>query len=224
MKIVIVAPLVFCCSLFVSCGQQELTEAFMRKEILRWWGAKEIDAVCVEDYLQEDSVVTVLARLVVGSDTTVRMSYQFKHSRDTWELDEGPVSEELKPFCVDELSRSPMRQAREAALKTNTANLRTVLEMHCAATGNYPAHITEGDTALSPELRDYFLPGIKNPYIPEALPFIDALGDTSEWFEGYAGKVVYFPWVEVDGRVEYYLLRPSTPLGFTGPILGQWPP
>ena len=116
-----------------------------------------------------------------------------------------------------------MRQAREAALKMNGANLRTVLEMYYASTGSYPTHITEGGSSLSAELRDYFVPGIKNPYIHSEIPFVDALGDTAEWFTEYVGKVVYFPWVEGDGMVRYYLLRPSTALGFTGPIIGRWP-
>jgi hypothetical protein len=215
--------LLFCCCFFIGCGQQELTEAWMQQEILAWWGAKEIDAVFIEDYLQEDTVVTVLARLVVDTDTTVRMSYEFKQFRKAWRMFKGPVDDEIKEYCIQELAKSPMQQAREVALKMNAANLRTVLEMYYASTGSYPSHIIEGDGVLSAELRDHFVPGIKNPYTHAALPFIDALGDTAEWFTDYVGKVVYFPWVEVDGTVNYYLLRPSTAMGFTGPIMGRWP-
>lgn len=210
-------------SFFLSCGKVEISEEWMQKEIKSWWGAKEIDGVFIEDYLEEDSVLTVLARLVVESDTTVRMSYEFRRFKRAWRMFKGPVDDKIKVYCIQQLAKSPMQHAREAVLKANAANLRTVLEMYYASTGSYPTHIAEGDSALSGELRDHFVPGIKNPYLLGALPFIDAMGDTSEWFEEYVGKVVYFPWVETDGEVHYYLLRPSTAMGFTRLILGEWP-
>lgn len=223
MKCIILLVLVLSFVLICSCGQKELTEEWMQKEIMTWWGAKEIDDVFIEDYLEGDSVLTVLARLVVGSDTTVRMSYEFKRFKRAWRMFKGPVDDKIKEYCIQELAKSPMQHAREAVLKANAANLRTVLEMYYAMIGSYPTHIAEGDSALSEELRDHFVPGIRNPYLLAALPFIDAMGDTSEWFEAYVGKVVYFPWVETDGGVHYYLLRPSTAMGFTRLILGQWP-
>jgi hypothetical protein len=223
MKTTIVSLTIVCCALLFSCRQQGLTEAWMQKEIFAWWGTEEIDGVFIEDYLEEDSVLTVLARLVVGSDTTVRMSYEFRRFRNAWRMFKGPVDDEVKEYCIQELARSPMQQAREAALKANGANLRSVLEIYYVSTGSYPSHITEGDSALGEELRGYFPSGMKNPYTLDALPFIDALGDTGEWFGDYTGKVVYFPLVEEDGSVSYYLLRLSTAMGFIAPVLGQWP-
>ncbi len=61
---------------------------------------------------------------------------------------------------------------------------------------------------------------VKNPYLPEQLAFIDAIGDTSEWFPEYIGKVVYFPWVNKDGTASKYIIRGSKSTGFTDLILG----
>jgi hypothetical protein len=216
--------MVFVCALlFTGCGEGELTEAWMQKEIMTWWGAKEIDAVFIEDYLEEDSVLTVLARLVVDDDTTVRMSYEFRRFKKAWRMFKGPVDDKVRELCIQELAKTPMQQAREAVLKANAANLRSVLEMYYATLGSYPSHIAEGDSLLSDELRGYFMPGVKNPYVPGQLPYIDARGDTSEWFGDYVGKVVYFPWVETDGSVSYYLLRLSTGMGFMPLVMGRWP-
>ncbi len=223
MKGTLVFLVTACSIVLASCGQHELTEALMEKEIMVWWGTKEIDAVYVEDYLDEDSVATVLARLIVNSDTTVRMSYEFREFKSSWRVFKGPVDEEIKEYCIQELARTPMQKAREAALKANAASLRSVLEIFFVSTGSFPARIAQGEKAMSEELTHYFPGGMRNPYVPDALPFIDALGDTGEWFEDYVGKVVYFPWVEGDGSVSHYVLRLSTTMGFLPMIMGAWP-
>ena len=204
-----------------SCGTDEITEELMQKKITAWWGAKEISDVIIEDYLEEDTLLTVLSRLVVSGDTIVGMSYNFKRFKKSWRISKGPVDDRIKKFCIQEMSESPFKNARKAVLKANMRSLQSVLEIFYAESGRYPSSIAEDDSIMNGDILQYFQ-GIKNPYFSNDPPFIDALGDTGEWFPEYIGKVIYFPWIEEDETVSHYLLRSSTAMGFVDLVMGMW--
>jgi hypothetical protein len=200
--------------LSVSCTRKDSTEEQLKREIHAWWGMAEIDEVVIEDYLSEDTVMIVLSRLVVFGDTTVRMEYEFKKQKREWRVSKGPVDERAKRFCIEELTKSPVHDARLSVLKANMQNLRVSLEMFGAESGWYPPYIVASDSSISESILLFLGSGMKNPYLQGEPPFIDALGDTSEWFPEYIGKVVYFPWVEGDGTASGFLLKGSSGLGF----------
>ncbi|TES90348.1 MAG: hypothetical protein E3J87_10130 [Candidatus Cloacimonadota bacterium] len=214
----------FVCALlflfFASCAE-ELTEQKMKRDIQTWWGAKEISDVIIEDYLEEDTLLTVLSRLVVAGNTTVRMSYEFRKHKKGWKLAKGPVDERTKQFCIQEMSESPFKKAREAVLKANMRNLQSVLEIIYVERGSYPSSIVTGDSIMNENILHYFQ-RIKNPYFSDKSPFIDALGDTGEWFPEYTGKVIYYAWVEEDEIVSHYLLRAANAMGFIDLLMGVW--
>jgi len=212
--------LLLCLSIcLVSCGH-EFTEQTMKKDIKDWWGTEIIDDVIIDDYLQEDTVFTVLSKLVVAGDTTARMSFEFKKFKRDWRITKGPVTEDVRELCIQEFVKSPMTLARETVLKVNMRNLQSVVEMYAAEKGNFPAYIVSEDSELVKGIVERLSPNVKNPYLPEQLAFIDALGDTSEWFPEYIGKVIYFPWVNEDGTASKYIIRGSKSTGFIELILG----
>jgi hypothetical protein len=205
--------------LTVSCARKDSTEEQLRREIHAWWGMGEIDEVVIEDYLLEDTVMIVLSRLVVSGDTTVRMEYEFKKQKREWKVSRGPVDERAKRFCIEELTKSPVHDARLSVLKANMQNLRVSLEMFGAESGWYPPFIVASDSSISESILLFLGSGMKNPYLQGEPPFIDALGDTSEWFPEYIGKVIYFPWVQGDGTASGFLLKGSSGLGFIDLVL-----
>lgn len=198
----------------MSCGNEDVVEEQLKKKVHAWWDAKEIDDVLIEDYLEEDTLMTVLARLVVFGDTTVRMTYEFKKEKRRWTVSKGPVDKGVRKFCIEDLTKSPIQNARLSVLKTNMQNLRVSLEMIAAESGWYPPFIVASDSSIGESILLFLGSGMKNPYLDNEPPFIDALGDTTEWYSEYIGKVVYFPWVEGDGTASGFVLKGSSALGF----------
>lgn len=208
-----------------GCGKQ-FGEEMMKSKIKDWWETDIIEDVIIVDFLKEDTLVTVLSRFVVGSDTTVPMEYKLKKAGREWKIDKGPVDEKIKHLCIRSLEKTPIEVAKKVALKANMRNLQSTLEMYCVSEGmgTYPPYLVNENSEIEESIRSYFGRGMKNPYLPDELPIIDAMGDTSEWFCDYVGKIVYFPWVEDDGTASGYMIRGSTGMGFIDMVLvgGSW--
>ncbi len=205
---------------FATCAK-EFTEDTMKSDIKAWWGAKQISDILIDDYLEEDTLVTVLSRLVVAGDTTVRMSYEYKKFKKGWKLTKGPFDERTKEFCIQEMSESLFKNAREAVIKASMRNVQSVLEIIYVEKGGYPSSIVTGDSIMGEDILRYFQRA-KNPYFSDEPAFIDALGDTGEWFPEYIGKVIYFAWVEEDETVSHFLVRGSTSMEFIDLVMGMW--
>jgi hypothetical protein len=206
--------------ILVGCGE-EFGEEMMKKKIRNWWDTRLIDDVIIVDYLKEDTAITVLSKLVVGSDTTVRTEYKFKQAGRGWKIDRGPVDEKIKDLCIQSLRNTPIEMSRRTVLKTNMRNLQSVLEIYGVSEGmgTYPTYLINENSEVAKFISSYLGGEMKNPYLPDELPVIDAVGDTSDWFCDYIGKIVYFPWVEDDSTASGYVIRGSTGIGFINMVL-----
>ncbi len=199
--------------MFVSCCR-EITEERMKKEIKAWWGMGGIDDVIIEDYLEQDTLLMVLSRLVVAGDTIVRMSYEFKKCKFGWGVSKGPVDNSVKELCIQDMLGSPIQMARASVIKANMRSLHSVLQIIYVETITFPTYLINEDSEMNERVSQFLRGGMKNPYSPHEQPFIGALGDTSEWFPDYIGKVIYFPWIQKDGTTSGYVIRGSTGIGF----------
>lgn len=182
--------------MIVSC-RPGLNKEEAKTEIKAWWGVKEIDDVIIDRCTQVSLMYSVTARLVISNDTTEQMMFTFNGGK----ISNGPYDEETKKFVIEEIGLVKLRAFKE--LRRNLETLQRLFEQYAVFTkGKYPAHLG----VKIKEVADFegkhkehtvldLFPGLilKNPYFPGKSAIIDAIGDTSEWFPEYRGKVVYFP-------------------------------
>ncbi|TES90349.1 MAG: hypothetical protein E3J87_10135 [Candidatus Cloacimonadota bacterium] len=183
-----------------SCRDKQIspTEEVMKSEILAWWGARIFEDVVIEDTVRVKKTYEVYARMVVCFDTLEQMKYAFKKYRRGWRVWNGPVDEKTKSKMIQEMLEIPLNTAKNNIIMANMRELqRALMQFVIENDGRFPANFDVKQYPMSLSVRELLGEHMKNPYIPGAPAVTMALGDTSEWFPEYEGKVIYFP-LDVD--------------------------
>lgn len=203
-------------SVLISCDQKP-NEIELKNEIKTWWKAEEINEVIINDIAKEKNSLTVLAQIVVIQDTLDRMTYEFEKFSKGWRITKGPVDELTKVLFIETFWK-----AKIGRLKLNMHTLQLSLEnFSTMAEGFYPADFTVKIKDIIAQLYkdiEYYSGGdetilnlLPENYTPEP---IKALGDTSQWFPEYKGKVIYFP-MGIKGKgANSYIIKGSTDKAF----------
>jgi hypothetical protein len=179
----------------LSCGKQ-ITEGEVQRRIVEWWGSDAIDDVLVESiYNKEKNSIYFDARLVISGDTLERLSYVFVRSIEGWKIERGPydrkkIHELLSKISIKEIGLLKKQKQYEEMLKGGMDKFASFTG------GEYPAQLSVKINEISDykgKESEYTIEDILKPFFDDEWIFIDALGDTSEWFDEYGGKIVYFP-------------------------------
>lgn len=183
-----------------SCRDKQLslTEEVMKSEILSWWGARIFEDVVIEDTVHVKKTYEVYARMVVCFDTLEQMKYVFRKYRRGWRVWNGPIDERTKREMIQEMLKIPLNTVKNNIIMANMRELqRALMQFASENDGRFPANFDVKSYPMSLSVRELLGGHMRNPYISGAPALTIALGDTSEWFPEYEGKVIYFPF-EVD--------------------------
>jgi len=182
--------------------------------IEEWWGIEGIvDGVLIDTVVQRDYVVGVVARLVVFDEPREPLAYEYTMSRGSWVISKGPFDEKKKRQVIADMCRD---QAKRNIIMSNMRTLRTAVTMYVVESGEYPLGLDRRTAGASQSVLETLPTGTKNPYRSKEPAFIDALGDTLEWFPEYRGKAVYFPLRDVGVSVTGFVIKGSTDKAFLG--------
>jgi hypothetical protein len=184
-----------------SCGRQ-ITEEEVQTGIREWWGSDEIDDVLVVAiYHKERNSVSFDARLVVSGDTLEGLSYGFRRTFEGWKVEKGPYNREVITEILKKIEIREIELLKK--LKQYEEMLKGGMDKYASFTqGRYPARLDVRIGEISDykgKESEYTIQDILKPFFDDEWIFIDGLGDTTEWFDEYSGKVIYFP-LEIKGK------------------------
>jgi hypothetical protein len=219
----IMLALVVALFFLVSCSRR-IDEEMVIKAISAWWGVDGVDGVVVESFTRSPESMVFSARLVVSGDTLERMTYDFYRGIKGWELRRGPFTERQKQFLLEEVGLvniGSFQSQRELA-----EVFKGVMDVYGSHTGGrYPLLLStklEDIPEYHGEKGEETILSMIRPFLEGELPFVDARGDTGEWFSEYRGKVVYFPLQEEEGYALQYAVKPGMDTCFVDDILRRW--
>ncbi len=205
------------CVVFASiatAGNPVPDQPTIKTAIKEWWGIEEaIDDVLVDSIFHDGYAVKVIARIVLFEEPREPLTYQFKGSRPGWVISQGPFDEKKKRQVVADMCRD---QAKRNIVMSNMRTLRTAVTMYVVESGEYPLGLDRRTAGASQGVLETLPTGTKNPYRSKEPAFIDALGDTLQWFPEYQGKAVYFPLRNLGVSVTGFVIKGSTDKAFLG--------
>jgi hypothetical protein len=217
--------IIFVVSLFVlvSCSRS-IDEELVKGTIKAWWGTEEVDDVIVESFTKLGRSVVFDARLIASGDTLERMTYEFKKGVRGWEITRGPFDDKQKRFLLEYVGFGHIgffERQREIV-----EVFKGVMDMFGSyAGGRYPLTLRTAIGDISDyegEKREETVFDMIRPFLEGELPFVDAKGDTNEWFAEYRRKVVYFPLQKENGYALQYIVKAGMDTCFVDDIMKIW--
>jgi hypothetical protein len=208
---------------FASCSRG-IDEGTAKQQIREWWQVDGIEEVVVESFRKTGKTSICNARLVVSNDTLGRMTYEFHRGVGGWELTRGPFDDRRRQFLLDMvgLVNIDFFQSQLELLEMFAG----VMDVYGSyGGGRYPLTLStklEAIPGYHGDKGEESVLSMMQPFLEGALPFIEAMGDTNEWFDEYRGKIVYFPLQKEDGYALQFTVRAAMDTCFTNDIMHKW--
>jgi hypothetical protein len=224
-------PFIFCFVMIASCEGPPLGISWSDTERLvkEWWGEGVVDDALIEYRFPEDGKLRVTAQVVARGDTSEIMSYEFKKvwrklGRE-WTISKGPCNENTKEYIIEAMNCPSLEVLVISAKNMDIMNGQLI---SCFEDGRYPANLMDVRKQIGKEkdrvkqerllsFENNISCLVENTYHNKryyGYGWADAIGDTTEWFPEYRGRIVYFP-IEKHGKyARGYKLKASTSKGF----------
>lgn len=205
--------------MIVSCGKG-IGEEEVKDKIKAWWGAEEIENVIIDAQIKRGTSIIVDARLVVPGDTLKINTYEFVKTKEGWRIGYGPIEKKKLKYLLTKIGPKEIELLREQLQYIEI--FKGILDAYASYTeGKYPAFLDVKINEISDyegEKQEYSVLDLLKPFLSKEYLFIDAFGDTNEWFVEYGGKIAYFP-LRIKGKASLeYTLKGSMDSCFTDDI------